>query len=419
MACNSVWDALPVATESLSNEVYAKATQRSLWLNVIDRSGEAPRNAGTTFTTFTTGPVEPTGQEAWQSITLSNGSNSGVCDPTYNDVAVGMQSQTYSPERLNLRGPTICRDDLVFDHNPAGFLNIYLQKLTQRAQRSWENRYENLYAKFARKWVANGNFGAFNDTIPSGANQTAWVDANSSGLGLGEATSQLTQEMLDSVAISLIEEGATDPDEAGYVTLGPDGPVYPLIIGHEASINLLKNNSGLRDDLRYATQGEGANAAPLLTRIGATRMLKNFRHVVTTLPTRFTYSALTQKYTYVAPYESFAGTKGTMYRLRSAWRNAPYEAAYVATPWVFKSRQIRPDSQVSNLSWDPKTYMGDWRWVTGRNIIDPDCTTPDPFGDVGQHFAQFMHAPEPIFTTFGAFIVFKRCVSSFTTVTCT
>ena len=115
----------------------------------------------------------------------------------------------------------------------------------------------------------------------------------------------------------------------------------------------------------------------------------------------------------------FAGTKGTMYRIRSAWKNAPYEAAYVATPWVFKSKQIRPDSQVGNLNWNPKSYMGEWKWVTGASIIDPSCETPDPFGDKGRHFAQFMHAPEPVFTTFGAFIVFKRCISSFTTVTCT
>lgn len=419
MACANVFDALPVATEHLSQEVYARATQRSPWLNIIDRSSEAPRNAGTTFTTFTTGPIEPTGQEAWAAVQLSNGSNEGACAPSYSDVNMGFTSSTYSPERFNLRGEIICRDDLTFDHNPAGFLNIYLQKLAQRAQRSWENRYQNLYAKFARKWVAQGNFGAFNDTIPSGINQTAWVDGASSGVALGEATSQLTQDMLDSVAISLIEEGATDPDESGYVTLGPDGPVYPLVIGHEASLAILRNNSALRDDLRYATQGAGVNAAPLLTRIGATRILKNFRHVVTTLPPRFTYSAGTGKYTYVAPYESYSATKGTQYRLRSAWKSAPYEGAYVTTPWVFKSRTIRPDSQVSNLSWDPKTYLGDWRWVTGAHIIDPTCETPDPFGDKGRHFAQFMHAPEPIFPTFGAFIMFKRCVSSFTTVTCT
>jgi hypothetical protein len=223
--------------------------------------------------------------------------------------------------------------------------------------------------------------------------------------------------MLDSVAISLIEEGATDPDEAGYVTLGPDGPVYPLIIGHEASMNLLKNNSDLRDDIRYATQGEGLPGAALLTRMGATRQLKNFRHVPVTVPPRFSYAAGTGKYTLIEPWVSSAGTKGTVYNLRSTWKNAAYEGAFVATPWVFKSRAVRPDSQVSNLSWDPKTYMGDWRWITGAYKFDTDCT--DPFADRGAHFAQFMHAPEPIFTTFGAFIIFKRCVSSFTTVTCT
>jgi hypothetical protein len=424
MSCN-VFDAFAQATQSLAQDVYKRASYRSMWLNMIQR-GEYPQGTGLTQTSFISGPIEPDASEDWSAVTTANGSNGGACDQTYTTIDVGFDSVNWSPEQFNLQGPELCKDDLTFDHRIEAFLNVYLEKLSIRAQRSWERRYEALFSKFSLSAVANASFD-IDSTIPSGVNQFAWKVGSSTGKALNQATSELTQEMLDQVAVNMIRNGATNPDEAGFISYSSDGPVFPLYIGLEASQRIAQNSSDFRTDLRYADMGSdgvdgSGSGAQLLKRIGANRQIKNFRHVPNLFPPRFTYGS--GVYTYVEPFVKSASTgtfsKGYKWTVNPSWTTAPYEGAFVATPWVFKSHVIRPVNQVGNLAWKPTNYMGEWIWVTGAYKFQTDSGVPcvDPLDTKGRHFAQFKHAPEPIFTNQGFTIFFKRCAGNLTTITC-
>ena len=414
MSCPNVFNAFAVATESLAQDVYKRASYRSMWLNMIER-GEYPQGTGLTQTSFTTTSIEPTAAEEWSAITLATGNpgdNGGACDVTYNDVPVGYNAVTWSPERFALKGPLLCKDDLTFDHRVEAFLRVYLEKLSIRAQRSWETRYQNMFAKFAIKAVADSSFTQV-ETIPAGVNELPWVQTGSVGQALNQSTSELTQEMLDVAAATLIRNGATNPDSSGFISYSSDGPVFPLYIGLEASQRIAQNNPAFRDDLRYADMGSGTGAE-LLKRIGANRVIKNFRHVPNLFPPRFTYGG--GKYTLVQPFTSSSGTKGTVFSVNPSWVTAPYEAAFVVTPYVFKSHIVRPVNRVGDLSWMPTNYMGEWQWVTGAYKLDVDCA--DPLEKKGQHYAEFIHAPEPIFTNQGMTIIFRRCTGALTTIIC-
>jgi len=411
MSCPNVFNAFAVATESLAQDVYKRASYRSMWLNMIER-GEYPQGTGLTQTSFTTTSIEPTAAEEWSAITLATGENGGACDVTYNDVPVGYNAVTWSPERFALKGPLLCKDDLTFDHRVEAFLRVYLEKLSIRAQRSWETRYQNMFAKFAIKAVADSSFTQV-ETIPAGVNELPWIQTGSVGQALNQSTSELTQEMLDVAAATLIRNGATNPDSSGFISYSSDGPVFPLYIGLEASQRIAQNNPAFRDDLRYADMGSGTGAE-LLKRIGANRVIKNFRHVPNLFPPRFTYGG--GKYTLVQPFTSSSGTKGTVFSVNPSWVTAPYEAAFVVTPYVFKSHIVRPVNRVGDLSWMPTNYMGEWQWVTGAYKLDVDCA--DPLEKKGQHYAEFIHAPEPIFTNQGMTIIFRRCTGALTTIIC-
>ena len=413
MACPNVFDAFAVATESLAQDVYKRASYRSMWLNLIER-GEYPQGTGLTQTSFQTTSIEPTAAEQWSAITLANGSNGGACDVTYSDVDVGFNTQEWSPERFALKGPVLCKDDLTFDHRVEAFLRVYLEKLSIRAQRTWEVRYQNLFSKYALKAVADSSFTTVS-TIPSGVNELPWIQTGSVGQSLNQATSELTQEMLDAAAATLIQNGATNPDSSGFISYSSDGPVFPLYIGLEASQRIAQNNPEFRNDLRYAEMGSGAGAE-LLKRIGANRVIKNFRHVPNLFPPRFTYAG--GKYTLVQPFTSSSGTKGTVYDVNPSWQTAEYEAAYIPTPYVFKSHIVRPVNRVGDLSWMPTNYMGEWQWVTGGYKLAGNTDCPDPLEKKGQHYAEFVHAAEPIFTNQGYLIIFRRCTGAFTQVIC-
>jgi len=80
----------------------------------------------------------------------------------------------------------------------------------------------------------------------------------------------------------------------------------------------------------------------------------------------------------------------------------------VLTPWVFHSEIVKPVNAMAGLTFAPKNYMGEWMFVTGgQNISETYCF--DPLEKQGAHFAEYKHAPKPIFPSFGRFIVFKRC----------
>jgi hypothetical protein len=302
MSCPNVFNAFAVATESLAQDVYKRASYRSMWLNLIER-GEYPQGTGLTQTSFNTTSIEPTAAEEWSAITLASGNpgdNGGACDVTYNDVPVGFNAVTWGPERFALKGPLLCKDDLTFDHRVEAFLRVYLEKLSIRAQRSWETRYQNMFAKYAIKAVADSSFTQV-ETIPSGINELPWIQTGSAGQALNQATSELTQEMLDVAAATLIRNGATNPDSSGFISYSSDGPVFPLYIGLEASQRIAQNNAALREDLRFADMGSGPGAE-LLKRIGANRVIKNFRHIPNLFPPRFSYAG--GKYTLIQPFTS-------------------------------------------------------------------------------------------------------------------
>lgn len=408
MACSNVFDAFAIATENLSDEVYRNASYRSVWLNAIPR-GTFETGVGTTKTTFAIENSEPTDDtETWTAITNSDvaggsgGGAGGSCASSYTDVEVGYTSRTYNPEEFALRGPILCKDDLIYDHNVDTFLRAYVEEMTKRAQRSWEKRYENLYMKFASK-------------VPAG-NGLATVDGelDFENSVVAQSTSTITQQLLDQLAVTLIDRGATNPDSNGWIGYGESGPVFPLLIGLEASQQLAMHNDELRNDFRHAESGKGA-ASELMSRLGATRQIKNFRHIPNLRPPRFSWSSSTGKYTRINQYTMASATKGKKAVLNPLWQTADYEGAIILNPSVYTSEIVPPVNSAGGVSWNPTSYMGEWKWVTGGSKIqaaNADCE--DPLDKLGRHYAEFKHAARPEFPTHGMTVVFKRACGSTT-----
>jgi len=403
MACSNVFDAFAIATQNLSDEVYRNASFRSVWINAIPR-GTFETGKGTVKTTFAIENSEPTSdQETWTQITNSSvtggssGNAGGSCSSSFEDVEVGYTSRTFNPEAFSLAGPILCKDDLIYDHNVDTFLRAYIEEMTKRSQRSWEKRYETLYMKFASK-VSVGNS---NNIIDTENDITALTT-------MGEADSTLTQQYLDQIAVELIDRGATNPDSNGFITFGEDGPVFPLLVGMEASQQIALNNSELRQDFRDAESGKGG-AAELMSRLGATRSIKNFRHIPNLRPPRFTYDSGTNSYVRVNTYLMSNATSGKKAVLNPAYIAATHEAAIVLNPAVFTSEIVPPVNAAGGVSWNPTSYMGEWRWVTGGNKIqDAGASCLDPLDKLGRHFAEFKHAPRPEFPSYGMTMIFKR-----------
>lgn len=395
MACPTPFEALRIATENLPNTIYRKASQTNFWVGYV-QSEEFPMNTGVNQTVFVIGNSEPySNAEAWVDVTLNNNVISTMCSSTYQDVDVGYNETTYAPRRFGLAGPVICRETLSFAHDPASFIRQYQNELVKRAKRTWEfdlrNRATVLYAKAIAGTQFEVAYGS--TTFPNFA-----------------ANSELTLDMLDEVAQYLIEAGATDADQE-WVELGPDGPIFPLVIGLQASQNLTTNQTDRREDYRFADEGMGG-AGQLMKRLGASRVIRNWRIIPVVLPPRYNFSG---GYSQVNTYESVAASEGTVARISSDYHNALYEQAFIPHPMAFTKSVVRPAT--AGLEWSPLNYMGEWVWETGNSISTTYCF--DPLKKYGRHFAEFMYAAKPVFPEFGVTLMYKRCLNDARYAPCT
>jgi len=409
MACTNYFQALKMATESLGKEVSRRATHNSVWLNAVPK-GSYPLGTGLTQTTFTIENSMPVDDElAWEKVATTTASGNvningdlGLCQPSWNDVEWGFSEQTYSPERVAVRGPQVCQSNLKYRFNVDSFMRGYLEEITKHSKRILENKIQNEYMKKASKVTVSGASGseAINDNVLDASNELSdEVLADSVALLPGH---------LDQLAIKLIENGATEGDSNGWIEMGSNGPVFPLIIGMETSNALLKADANVRTDYR-----ESSKSNELLARIGADRVSGNFRHIVVTSPPRFEKDTDSTKYTRVSEYEakSLASAQGSavqrraLYDAKTGTGAGIYEAAIVLTPSVMRQLVVPPTTP-GGLPFSPENYSGEWQFVTGDYKTADGCS--DPLEVFGRHYGQYEMAFEPIFGNHGATLVHLR-----------
>ena len=416
MSCPNPFAAIQIATEYLGSEIYGIPTPATPYFNFVER-GVFPKNAGVTMSTFIAGRVEPDSKSAgWSAVTLAGaGSGStgpsitgGICADSFTAVPVGFDTLQYSPRKLQLQGPSICRDTLTYAHQPTKFIQQhYIPSLAHYVKRKVDLEFRDQIIKFSNKMSLAA--GGFSNVVTA------------TTLPITKPTSQLNWSWLDGVAVRLIGDGAANSD-GEVIEMGPDGPVFPAFISIEALNRLFQNGpasdpSLYRQDFRIADTGKGAMSETMRA-IGASRQIKNFRFAPVTNAPRFTWNNSTL--VEVEQFEFVNATHGQKSTETSAYQNAEYEAIVIPHRRQFKADILTPDS--AGLDFDPTMWTGDWKFVTGGERIGLDNAAGscfDPLHKWGAHFAEFVYAPEPIHTNYGWVLFYKRCQNDQAVTVCT
>lgn len=425
MACPNQLDIFRVRTEQLGETLYRRASWQSPILKVIPREA-FPGYASGGNSVFTVQRSEPASEdETWYAVTsISQGGT--PCANTFADTTVGYTENKYKPEKYPMRGPLICRNDLALDWNTADFWDSYFGAIQKRGVKSITNRQLNVYMQYVPKAAATAaaDFyfvdGDIATQAPPSGSMNPCPDLTTLPTPADVDYCELMQDMLDTTALELMYAGATEPDSDGWLTMGAYGPEFPLLIGPEISQRLFKNNAELRVDVDASFMGL-KDANPLLKRLGAVNVLKNFRHVINLFPPRWDWT-LQGGWVRRNAFEmtDTIATKGEGAEVTDEWRYADYEGAIVLSPWVMHEQILQPINSVAGARFSPVNYMGDWIFATGTDALNSaDCATNvDPFHDYGRHFAQYWHANKPIHPEYGRLIVFKRCAADYECPTC-
>ena len=430
-ACANPFDVLRLRVEDLGPRLYKRATWLDPWMNLVPRN-EWPVGAGLVRSSFEVGRSEPTTEEeAWSAVQVYSGSTFiGSCLKNFTDTNVGYEERQYNPEAFWLRGPLVCQSDLTLHWNSVDFWNLYFMRLEQRNTRSIVNRIQNVYCSYGTKVV-----GSTNGTVTTYAGNTStqppgqYIDLTN----VPAPQCGLDQSLLDSQVHPLVLAGATAEDSGGWISSLGSGPVFSLLIGIDASNQLALNNPELREDLRYSYEGFG-DTAEVIIRLGASRVLKNYRHVITATPPRWSINdgggTGNTVLSRVSPWVMQAGNVDTGFgKGQVAVPNPNYlnpniaavEAAIIMTKWNMEEEVLRPVNAAPGMKWMPQDYYGEWKFVTGNDAflgMDGCAGVADPFHEYGRHFAQYKHAFKPIFPDFARVFLFLRCPSTTTCLTC-
>lgn len=387
--------AFRIAVESLEQGVLQSPRfARANYFRNMFPTGEFVQNQGTTRSNFTIKPSAPQDdQSLWTTVAIS-GVSSGIttpgCSPTYENIGVDFFERTYSPKRRDFKGPVICKEHFQYQHSIDDFIEGYIFQIRQWIALTWE-------------FGLRGDHMRLSDWFVDGVKYTG-PNANATA---PKAYQGLTQDLLDLVAVDRIGIGVTAGMENGeYVLNGNAGPVYPLYVDMVDSQQILKANTHMRDDSRWASSShEGAGNFGLWQALGSNRTIGNFRHVCTNIAPRFNWTGGTG-YISVTPFKDITAVGTDQEIITDAYKNAPFAAALMAVPSGFTIEAVRP--QTAGLSFDMANYNGDIQFeVGGWKICDP--AVYDPRGEKGRHFASIVYAAAPKYPHNLATVVYKRC----------
>src|SRR4029077_16836490 len=133
------------------------------------------------------------------------------------------------------------------------------------------------------------------------------------------ATQPLSQGVLDRVFEDLLFNGVgcMNPNACAQ-------PVYDLYIGQEMSRNLIRQDFGIRQDVRYSSEADILLGS---LRANACKEYGGFKHNLVAYPPRFNFAS---GYVEVLPFDAGVPTTvGPMQTVSVAYRTAEFEGAFV------------------------------------------------------------------------------------------
>ena len=423
ISCSTVNDLFSRETNRFSVDVWERYSVDGPW-GRLTRVGKFPQGMGTTLTEITVERVlSGSFENSWANVGTSgdgiaDGNVSNGCVPSPTNLSFGQTYRTWNLQTQSYQTPCICLDDLKTSFQIESQIAKTVEQLTQLTKTVLDNRRRSAYLQITNKIQSGYNteysFNS-NSSIPSTASGGDLnYCVNGTSVGLPAPTYQLAQDQLDELRVVLIRDGA------GHNALGKENgaPVLGLVTSPETSRQLLRNNSDLRQDIRYATPSE------LIAPLGVDRSFAGYYHLVDMEVPRFTYSTPTYNssgvltsggWTQIYPFVSVSTNKGIAWNHNPAYDVAPYEAAFIFHPDVYEEavQQVGPNIPGAAFDDYPYYYSGQFFWLNIRDAVQ------NPLGKIGRWLAVFQNGTRPIAPYLGRTIIHKRSASDYNQVGCT
>lgn len=368
----------------------------SPWQGLI-RRGVYPMGLSQTINVLTYERTAPyVAEPTWSAVTVVDGQEGGACLPPVDEITIGSTTRNTQLYRRAIHGPKFCAEEFrsVFD------LEIQLSRiadvLANYTTIEWEIRDRHEYFRQVQNKISATD--CFNPAEDLTGATTYPASC---------PTVPMSFSILNKYRIVLLRDGANQ----SAIMRSNGAPILTFIGSSETIGNLIRQNSDIREDIRFADEGKG-NAARLLQEYGVYHSYGGFMFVEDLYPRRFTCAG--GVFTEVPAFAQLDATKGKKAVVNNAWRSAPYEESFIFDPDVF--HQLVPTPIVNpqaKFRFDPVNYVGDWKIL---NIPNEVC---NPDSNQLRHRGILAAASLPVHPERGAAFVHLRCDPLGCVTTCT
>lgn len=329
-------------------------------------------------------------EEAWDAVA----SSADKCLPPVEKVHGGETLRPVSLAHKAVETDDYCIENIRSKNQYTKFVANRTRNLAEITARVLTGRYTKGYRDNAGHHITSLNSGPF--------------DAGTAGYDITPApNASLSVGLLDDIRNQMLTEAG---DEAFMSDSANGAPVLPLLIGDQASRQLIRSDDSLRQDIRFAYEGTGANSPLMLamnSMMAGRRAYAGWAHFILRYPPRYDIvsGTLTRREPFLPEEAATAGVKRVT---DPTYLTAAYEEAI---PYSEEAMKVLEMQRITNAApgwtFDAVDMTGVFRWV---NEWHRDC---NPDKNKGFFRAVFKNAIMPLHPELGYTILFQRCLNSY------
>lgn len=370
----------------LLNEIYRVTRNRGRMPNLIEK-GLLPEGVGYNYQKFISTRSAIVNGVTWVDVEVPDG-ESNNCAPSITDMSWSGVTKNYIAQQALLRSNPICFVDASRGYQFMQQVADIQKNFVDNVFEAWDDKdKEAFFVNAGHKVVVDSSLTDFQ---------------NASDFGNVQATSQITQSVLDIIYQNLIQDGAGE-DAYAYAN---GAPLLTAMMSMEASRTIIKQDASVRQDFRFAEEAYGKEAT-LMKAWGIDKAYAGFLHMIDNRMPRYNWQG--GAYVEVPYWLNQSATIGQQSVVNPAYKNAQYEDIFIWHPKVVKRLTPKaPHSVGSDTSFEAVPYSGEIVW---RNIPNGDPTSAEfnPLGNIGRYWSQMMVAYEPGITQWGYILRSQRC----------
>jgi|TARA_R110002110_G_scaffold83288_1_gene216189 hypothetical protein len=369
MAAATIDNYLAVESGRLTYDIYQRTLYSSPWLS-LPKKVAWPQEMGETISNVMFERPYVATETAWTAVSFNDASGNS-CIPPSDTVSFHQTLREMQLFHKSVYSPRFCVNDLLFTGARQKQMESVIRALNEQVRYYWIKWNRDNWTEWSNKVIAEPGL----DTTEEG----------SATFGTTEATSQLTNGLLDHFYETLIlEQGSMHS-----LSTQNGRPIFGLITDQVSSRRLTRDDDAIREDFRKSSRRD-----ELLGPLGVSHTYNGFIHMIDDMPPRYTFAG--GVYTLVEPYilDSSDATNPKL-AVNPAWRSAGFQDSYIYLRNAIQFRVPASVTGVSKAKFNPQNYMGDFRWLNIQND-DDTSTAYNPDKTIGRFRGVMMSASEGI-----------------------